>query len=382
MAVANTTRRTVRRVPKRARQLRTAVIGIAIVALSVTPNVAASTARPAPFGDDGPQLQALVGDPPELDATFGTGGKVMTNTGGNLATAVAIQSDGKIVVAGGGSGGAVVARYTSSGAPDPSFDDDGFANVDAGIADDGPPDRWQDCRRRGACTERLLLRSDDRPARQPMAPPTAVSIRTGSLRSGSARSTDVNAVAIQTDGKLLIGGGEPFKIARFTTTGALDSSFGTAGYATTGLDSISSTTDLVIQPDGKIVAVGFANGDFAVARFTTGGLLDTTFDGDGVAATDFGTASDGATAVALQGDGKLVVDRDRRLAVRCGEVHDVWSARWNVRWRRQSHDGDPRLQRLKRLRAPRRRGDPIRREDRPGRTGIRRVRQRVRHCPV
>ena len=102
MAVANTTRRTVRRVPKRARQLRTAVIGIAIVALSVTPNVAASTARPAPFGDDGPQLQALVGDPAELDATFGTGGKVMTNTGGNLATAVAIQSDGKIVVAGGG----------------------------------------------------------------------------------------------------------------------------------------------------------------------------------------------------------------------------------------------------------------------------------------
>ena len=95
------------------------------------------------------------------------------------------------------------------------------------------------------------------------------------------------------------------------------SSFGTAGYATTGLDSISSTSDLVIQPDGKIVAVGFANGDFAVARFTTAGLPDTTFDGDGVVATDFGTASDGATAVALQGDGKLVVTGigDLRFAV-------------------------------------------------------------------
>ena len=61
------------------------------------------------------------------------------------------------------------------------------------------------------------------------------------------------------------------------------------------------------------MAVGFANGDFARCPVhDCVDCSDTTFDGDGVVATDFGTASDGATAVALQGDGKLVVDRDRR----------------------------------------------------------------------
>ncbi len=65
--------------------------------------------------------------------------------------------------------------------------------------------------------------------------------------------------------------------------------------------------DIAIQPDGKIVAVGRANNDFGVVRFTSGGVLDTTFDGDGIVMTDFGTASDKAAAVALQGDGKLVV---------------------------------------------------------------------------
>ena len=126
------------------RRLRTAVFGVAIVALLVNPNVAASSTRPTPIKDDGPKLQALVGDPAELDATFGTGGKAMTNTGGHLASAdgdgivttdfgtasepaaaVAIQSDGKIVVAGTGNERFAVARYTTAGALDPTFDDDG-----------------------------------------------------------------------------------------------------------------------------------------------------------------------------------------------------------------------------------------------------------------
>ncbi len=112
------------------------MIGIAIVALSVTPSVAASTTQPAPLTDDGPQLQALVGDPAELDATFGTGGKVMTNTGGHRAFAVALQSDGKIVVAGEGNNDVAFgfARYTTTGSPRPSFDGDGIANVDVGFS--------------------------------------------------------------------------------------------------------------------------------------------------------------------------------------------------------------------------------------------------------
>ena len=73
----------------------------------------------------------------EVDATFGTGGKVTTNTGGHRAFAVALQSDGKIVVAGEGNNDVAFgfARYTTSGSLDDSFDGDGIANVDVGFSD-------------------------------------------------------------------------------------------------------------------------------------------------------------------------------------------------------------------------------------------------------
>ena len=101
--------------------------------------------------------------------------------------------------------------------------------------------------------------------------------------------------------------GGKFTVGRFTTTGALDATYGTAGYATTDMGDGSTIADIAIQADGKTVAVGYVNGDFGVVRYTSGGVLDTTFDGDGIIMTDFGTANDTATAVALQSDGKIVV---------------------------------------------------------------------------
>ena len=302
------------------RRLRTAVFGVAIVALLVNPNVAASSTRPTPIKDDGPQLQALVGDPAELDATFGTGGKVMTNTGGHLASAVALQSDGKIVVAGAGPNDVAFgfARYTTGGSLDASFDGDGMANVDVGFSDvavdmaiqsDGKIVAVGPNSPDGFCCAAAIVRlkSDGTPDSTFDSDGVVKTELGGSL-------FDARAVAIQGDGKILVGGRGPgggsgtFTIGRFTTTGELDSTFGTAGYVTTtDAASIWDLEDIAIQPDGKIVAVGRANNDFGVVRYTSGGVLDTTFDGDGIVTTNFGSSTDKASAVALQGDGKIVV---------------------------------------------------------------------------
>jgi uncharacterized delta-60 repeat protein len=88
--------------------------------------------------------------------------------------------------------------------------------------------------------------------------------------------------------------------------GALDSSFDGDGKVLTDFGGNDPGNDLAIQADGKIVAAGASDGDFALARYNADGSLDTSFDGDGKVVTDIG-GSDGAAAVAIQGDGKLVV---------------------------------------------------------------------------
>src|SRR5712691_10142284 len=128
---------------------------------------------------------------------------------------------------------------------------------------------------------------------------------------------EARAVAVQSDGKIVvagratIGSNFDFALARYNTNGTLDTSFGTGGKVTT---AISSSHDeiyaLAIQPDGAIVAAGRAKTnsyyDFALARYTASGVLDTSFDTDGKLTTAIGTRSDEAYGVALQADGKIV----------------------------------------------------------------------------
>ena len=64
---------------------------------------------------------------------------------------------------------------------------------------------------------------------------------------------------------------------------------------------------VALQGDGKIVVAGTGNDQFAVARYTTAGALDPTFDGDGrTTTTIFGKNTEGAADVAIQSDGKIV----------------------------------------------------------------------------
>jgi uncharacterized delta-60 repeat protein len=185
------------------------------------------------------------GDAGPLDATFGSDGRVITAVGrlGGAANAVAIQADGMIVVCGtSGRSNFALARYGTDGTLDPSFGEGGkVAGGHAGA---------------GACY----------------------------------------ALAIQTDGKIVAGGGD---LSRYNPDGTLDTTFGPSGV-------VGYRPQVAIQTDGRIVVADYIEGLF---RFDTDGTLDTTFGGDGT--VDWGpftccSVGAGASNVAVQPDGKIV----------------------------------------------------------------------------
>ncbi|MGA2750172.1 MAG: hypothetical protein ABSG59_15470 [Verrucomicrobiota bacterium] len=200
-----------------------------------------------------------------LDGTFGSNGKLTTSVGtnGSGANAVLIQSDGKIVAAGGGSGGFALVRYNPDGSLDASFGSAG------------------------------------------------VTITTVSAVNSA------NAMAIQPDGKIVLAGTtssnpQLFGLARFTTNGALDSSFGGSGVVTTAVATGSLAQAVGIQTDGKIVVAGYtgvgSSIDFALARYNANGALDISFGSFGRVTTDFGSGNAGlGYAMALQPDGRIIV---------------------------------------------------------------------------
>lgn len=209
-----------------------------------------------------------------LDPKFGAGGKVTTDFGtGSTAAAVALQQDGKIVVAGDTfnrpDADFALARYNANGTLDSSFGAGGKTTIPGPTAD------------------------------------------------------FVDAIALQPDGKIVVAGssGSPqqrddgFALARLNADGTLDTSFGSGGTLTTRFSESSDdfAWAVAVQPDGKVVAVGTdfvysreSPADFALARYSSSGALDPTFGSGGKVTTNFGATSDFANAAVLQPDGKIV----------------------------------------------------------------------------
>lgn len=129
------------------------------------------------------------------------------------------------------------------------------------------------------------------------------------------------SLKIQSDGRLILAGyatpdtpnsPEQLAVFRLLSNGTPDASFSTDGFAATQLGSdYVSVSGLVIQPDGKIVvsATAVVNGseDFAVARFTSAGILDAAFDGDGIGLYPMSDRDDRSAGLCLQDDGKIVL---------------------------------------------------------------------------
>lgn len=132
---------------------------------------------------------------------------------------------------------------------------------------------------------------------------------------GLGSNATLSDIAIQADGKI-VAVGNPFNGAfsdfaavRFSANGSIDTTFGTNGTVITPFSPTrgSNVQSVAIQQDGKIVAAGSFDGDFAVVRYNPDGSLDPTFDSDGKVTTPIGTSTDDAYSVAIQTDGKIVV---------------------------------------------------------------------------
>ena len=270
---------------------------------------------------------------------FGVGGKVTTDfPGGNdFGQSVAIQSDGKIVVAGfsnaNGNQDFALARYNTNGGLDTSFGTAGTGRVLTGFGG-GSSDFGQSVAIQSdgkivvAGFSNANGGNDFALARyHGLSTTGAPGTLDTTFGTGGMVTTDFggndhgNSVAIQSDGKIVVAGGSgsggagSFALARYHglsttgTPGTLDTSFGTLGKVTTGFSG-GYGNSVAIQSDGKIVVVGSVVagfGDFTVARYNANGTLDTSFDVDGKVTTDFGGPTDNSTSVAIQSDGKIVV---------------------------------------------------------------------------
>lgn len=277
-----------------------------------------------------PHARAASGD---LDTSFDGDGKWIGPTNTLQAAAVAIQSDGKIVAGGYGLTGAggtdfAVARLSTNGTLDVTFDGDGIVFTDVASASTDElgdlviqPDGMILGAGKSAFTNLCLIRY------QTNGVPDA-SFGTGG-KVIIADVQHVEAIILQPDGRILVGGtkANDFCVWRFTTNGVLDASFGGgSGFVQTdilGAGRSDSVRDLALQSDGKIVAGGghinsSDTPDFALVRYTTNGVLDTTFGGgDGTVTTDFAGNYDRCYGIAVQSDDRIIAT---------GEVEDSDSA--------------------------------------------------------
>ncbi len=268
-----------------------------------------------------------------LDNSFGTGGTVTSNFGNTSiayeANAVALQADGKIVVAGRTwQNGMFVARFLANGSVDTGFGTQGqmlfnvaaraayavAVQTDGKILVGGGSDLNYICTRCATVARVLSTGAMD-----------------GGFGSGGVVVTSFNVtstlsikgLALQPDGNIVASAG-PIKpdplyspspgvgLVRYLADGTPDSSFGSGGLVLTNLGStVDNAGGLLLQADGKIVLAGTSaiNGtpQFALARYTTAGALDTTFTGSGIAHTELAPGGSAAYAIQRDASGRLVV---------------------------------------------------------------------------
>jgi len=203
---------------------------------------------------------APFGNPPPLQHTY----RLVIPYNGSLVRGIGIQSDGKLVLVGGGSTRTIVMRWHADGNMDTSF------GAAGGI--------------------------------------TSTDFQPGTNERGER-------VLIQPDGKILVAGytdtGSYIQfVVRFNSDGTLDSSFGSGGIVNVVLPGLwASGKSIALQRDGKILVGGTAGGAYLVTRFDPNGSLDPTWDGDGkVTFSNPSGAGDfeGVVSLAVQRDGRVL----------------------------------------------------------------------------
>jgi uncharacterized delta-60 repeat protein len=272
-----------------------------------------------------------------LDRSFGDGGVVTTDLGFEREELrdVAIQPDGGVVVV---ACGITLVRYTRDGSPDATFGDGGIVRTDLGRAGGA----GGDCGTGVAIQpDGRIVVAGHAGYGGPTGQGAIVLLRylpNGSLDStfghGGRVVTDVTPasdaasdVELQDDGKIVVAGSagdfgpnSAAVVARFNRNGTLDASFGDGGYATTQFTpAVDTAADVSVQPDGKIVVAGSAGGSslwnrdgraIVVARFLASGNLDAGFGTAGMAIADVAPDDVSVSGMTLQPDGGIVVVGD------------------------------------------------------------------------
>ncbi|HQA12445.1 delta-60 repeat domain-containing protein, partial [Zoogloea sp.] len=255
-----------------------------------------------------------------LDTSFGGGDGIVTTAVGSAddqAWSMAVQADGRIVLGGVSSTDVAVVRYLADGTLDTSFSGDGKQIVDiSGSSDeafglalqaDGKIVQVGSANIAGTLDFAVLRYNTDG------------SLDTGFGGGDGIVTTSIGSsweaahgVAIQADGKIVVGGytrgavDNDFAIVRYAADGSLDTTFGGgSGITTTNFGGSDAAASILLQPDGKIVAVGGSATNTAIARYLADGTLDTSFSGDGLLTVSVG-ASGYLYSTALQPDGRIV----------------------------------------------------------------------------
>ncbi|MBS1795355.1 MAG: hypothetical protein JSS81_15975 [Acidobacteria bacterium] len=264
-----------------------------------------------------------------LDTTFADEGVYQYFNGLATSTrfyALKALSGGGFLVAGegGASPGAIIIKFDPAGNPDPTFSGDGIAtSINAGrfyaiaIQSDG---KIFGCGSSGFGASTRTGRSV-----RFSTTGTAETSVSNLFNTSGLTDSEVLGCAFQSDGKLIVAGyrsdgtSDALAISRHTTSLAIDTAFGSGGYVINDMSPAldDRATDLVIQPDNKIVvgSTGLGGGgdrDFAVLRYDANGVLDQNlvdnFGTGGISLINFGLGNpnDEAQALLLQPDGQLI----------------------------------------------------------------------------
>ncbi|HYF54489.1 MAG TPA: hypothetical protein VEA41_09545, partial [Salinarimonas sp.] len=283
-----------------------------------------------------------------LDPTFGVSG-VLTSVDSvknKMAHAVALQRDGKIVIAGSvncisryvAGYCTLVERYNTDGSRDGTFSGPGVDLVDdATLGAQGLVLQGDGkivvvgTQNRGNGNELSVARygangSIDATFGQSGVSMVPIGMDVGSSNTGTS-------IALQADGKIVVAGeahtdaaNNHFSVTRLLSSGAVDTGFGNAGSVVTNV-AVPPESDypwvVSVQPDGKILLAGertiartnpwplpgvyrAANVDFAAVRYTAAGTLDALFGVGGIVTTDVRSFEDRVHAMAVQADGSIV----------------------------------------------------------------------------
>ena len=273
--------------------------------------------------------------PGHLDSGFGASGLFTLRVGniGAAANAILQQADGKLVLVGAGNPDGdfdddlLVVRLNADGTRDNTFSSDGLASADIGGSEDVAQAVIQQP------DGKLVVAGSGRPGGAQGSNFALARFNVNGTLDATFGNAGVvhldlggneeraTGLVLQPSGQLVITGwgnaGGSFRtcFARFNADGSLDGTFGTGGFTVVdfGGGSENWPNDLAAQPDGALVAAGAVSGpdplrlDMGLVRVTADGLLDVSFDGDGLLVVDVEGIRDEARSVAIQPDGAIVV---------------------------------------------------------------------------